>query len=255
MGFSTWDVYQLLSKEGYISRIQVHRNGSAFVVFCPPPNQAFWEFPLRLRNHAERLRVEYVPPNRSYQIPSPVNPDKLYCERTILSASELEFGFMYDADSMMAMSKISMANIARKNDRGIQITLNLERKEIDVQATIGLKRAEPDKGLWNYRYRFRLPISQLQRVYEVRVPGDRKCELVIPFETPPAFFRQTEDIAGTHKDGRFWNEWQTWSRQTNVLHFSHSKTIETTAVDLRNRHAVVDIGMSNPNQVSRNPLT
>ncbi|KAF2488896.1 RdRP-domain-containing protein [Lophium mytilinum] len=240
---TTLEIYQLLRKEGTISKIRIkgsRMNPIASVDFCPPPKRPVWNFPLRLRGNDQALGIQLNAPNRSFFVPSPINPEKKYPERISLRPSELGFGFMYKPKTTMAMK-----NVVSKGEIGIEMTLNLLRKEIDVQFNIGLNYGH--NKITQHRYRFRLPFSQLQRIYEVRVPGSTRCELVIPFDMPPAFFKQAGDIPSTiNRYVPFWSEWQTWYRQTNILHrWRGGKGVEkdeNNPIDLRNRHAVIDIG-------------
>ncbi|KAF2805227.1 RdRP-domain-containing protein [Mytilinidion resinicola] len=239
--YTTLDVYKLLENEGSISKIRIRGSRmkpNASVDFCPPPKKAFWDFPVRLPGSDASVRVQLNAPNRSYLIASPINPEKKYPERFTLNASRLDFGFMYDAKSMMAMAKMVPAG-----ERRIEMALNLSRKEIDVQFYVELRYSTSTSQTLHHKYRFRLPFAQLQRIYEVRLPGSMRCELVIPFEMPPAFFKQTNNIPLTHQgDVMFWSEWQTWYRQTNILHRWGNKDVERNAIDLRNRNAVIDFG-------------
>jgi RNA-dependent RNA polymerase len=81
----------------------------------------------------------------------------------------------------------------------------------------------------------------LQRIYEIP-DGEEKRTLIILFDLPPAFFRQVQDIESTHNIMLYWNNWQTWLRQTNVLNDADRNPVAIKPVMLQNERAVIDIG-------------
>lgn len=163
---------------------------------------------------------------------------------------------MYDAVSMMTMSA------AHHTSRGdITFTLNLLRREIDVQFQFRIEdprinfvkeqRAqgkEPikhkDLGKHN-RYdhlRFRIPLAQLNLVHEIS-HTDEKREFLITLEAPPNFYRKTGQIEETHEDSTlFWKDWDAWYRQTDVVY--SSKDLRSAPLTLKKSRPIIDIGKS-----------
>lgn len=187
------------------------------------------------------VTVDVIPRRRAFTHPSPVDPQIRYPERTVLYADSLDFGFMYDETSMMRMRTIYPTRA-----RPVQFVLNLLRREIDIQLPLHLEMSREARQYQNrqtdvHNYRFRLPIAQLQRIYEIH-DGKEKRTLIIPFDLPPAFFRQVQDIESTHDTMLYWNDWQTWLRQTNVLNDEDRNPAAIEPVMLQNERAIIDIG-------------
>lgn len=87
----TLDVYHLLHEEGNISRIDLlednrgNKTGEAFVDFCPPPPDAFWDRldVSEMEEQWKRLTISLVSRRRNFTHPSPVNPLKRYPEHMV----------------------------------------------------------------------------------------------------------------------------------------------------------------------------
>lgn len=163
---------------------------------------------------------------------------------------------MYDAVSMMRMSAAHHTNRA-----DITFTLNLLRREIDIQFQFRIEdprinfvkeqRAqgkEPirhkDLGKHN-RYdnlRFRIPLAQLQVVHEIS-HTDEKREFLITLEAPPNFYRKTGQIEETHEESAlFWKDWDAWYRQTDVVY--SPKDLRSAPLTLKKSRSIIDIGKS-----------
>ncbi|KAF2205124.1 RdRP-domain-containing protein [Delitschia confertaspora ATCC 74209] len=224
-------VYETLHQYGTIVFIDAlpERQGSfsAFVVFRPPPNQPFWERYPSIELYAQR----------PFLVPSPVQPQIKYQEYTVLFAQSVDFGMMVEQTTMMEMHRA----VATTNP--VQVIMNLKRKEIDVIFFVHLQTTNNYRRMGECKYRFRLPISQLQQIYEV--PGDknRQRSLVIPFNNAPEFFKQTQDILSTFKPSdKKWSDWLTWFRQTEVVPLPIKKRMANTPIPLNNDAAIIDIG-------------
>lgn len=161
---------------------------------------------------------------------------------------------MYDDVSMMRMYAAH-----RTNGAGITFTLNLLRREIDIQFQLRiedprinhLKEQRPrgkepsrpkDLGKHN-RYddlRFRIPLAQLQVIHEIK-STDETRELVITLEAPPNFYRKTGQIEETHEEhSLFWKDWDAWYRQTDVVY--SPKDLRSAPLTLKKSRAIIDIG-------------
>lgn len=171
-----------------------------------------------------------------------------------MHAESIDFGFMYDATTMMAMSEAHHMNHA-----GITFSLNLLRREIDIQFQLKIKdpriksvqglRAD-SKGRPKYRdlgkhdrydtLRFRIPLAQLQVVHEISFT-DQKRVFLISLEAPPNFYRKTGQIEETHEEGaNFWNDWDAWYRQTDIVY--SPKDLRSAFLTLKKSRSIIDIG-------------
>lgn len=124
--------------------------------------------------------------------------------------------------------------------RAIEFTLNLFRREIDIQFPLSVPDSEHKEQSQLGMYRFRLPLAHLKRIYEFR-NGDKKRVLTISMDTPPAFFRRVRDVESTHDDQcSTWNERQTWFRATEIA--EQKEGVASTPARLRKDGAIIDIG-------------
>ncbi|KAF1983807.1 RdRP-domain-containing protein [Aulographum hederae CBS 113979] len=229
-GLSTWSVYDTFQREGHITSIEVDKNkGEVYVIFRPPPERAFWEF-----RHAP-FHVMLLSTNENkFKHRSPINRDHEYPDRITLKAKTLEFGVMHSPDAMMVTRSLSA-------DRGddIDFSLDLYKKQIVIKFAMSQKRAG---GLVDCTspFRFHIPFEQLTRIYEVD-NAENARELIIPFESPPKYFRKTNDIKATHDPQSLeWREDRTWFRQTDIV--DNPDTEMQNPVRLRKDNPFIDIG-------------
>ena len=173
------------------------------------------------------------------KVPSPVNPAKIYYEFNVLQANSIDFGIK-DAD----MSMIAMRTVKSREAIHVTLTLNLKRKELDIQFPL-------KTGQRTSNYRFLLPISLLSHVYKVSDLEAGETNLIIPFDSPPKFFVQKmegEELGHGRKhtsfstNERWWNDWETWYRETDVI--EHAARRHLNGLPLMNHKgtAIIDIG-------------
>ena len=172
--------------------------------------------------------------------PSPVRPGRLYNELTSFIVDSLDFGFMLDETTMMKMQTTNTSD-------DVHVVLNLRRKQVDVRFSFQLDPSSPQGPGATRKCRFRMPISQLHRVFESNTANGQR-ELVIPFNAAPQFYMQAEDLAATHSKGsKLWSDWPSWSRQTDVVAKDARRRIESQPVQPHKDSALIDLGKaSNP---------
>jgi RNA-dependent RNA polymerase len=228
------EVYQALSLYGNVTRVDMESNThNAYVVFQPkPPNDIPYH---NLRVGAASVRSETMQP-RVIMVPSPVNPTRQYCEVTILPAQAIDFGVRVEDKSMIAMCTVQ--------SHGIQVMLNLNRKELDIQFPLQI-------GGETRKYRFRLPFALLSHIYKVSDTTTGLPTLVIPFDSPPQFYIQKNE-GEVMDDGRehtsfsrrerTWNDWDTWFRETDVISRVVRKSLQQVPLMNHMDTAIIDIG-------------
>lgn len=175
----------------------------------------------------------------------------------LLNPTSINFGFMHDATTMVAMHT---SNSQRTGS--IIFQLDLSRKWIDVRfmlqfrdprgpSSIHSKRTTPLHhrsdaiGSLNRdeKYRFRIPIEQLQAIKEVDEKTQERS-LIISLETPPSFYRKAggPQLEGSHDERvSFWSEFHTWFRQTDIVY--NPRELKHASVALRKAQPVIDIGI------------
>jgi RNA-dependent RNA polymerase len=166
-----------------------------------------------------------------------VNPSKEYPEINIISANSIGFGTK-DADlSMLVMYKA-------ESHGNIRVMLNLDRKEVDIQFPMAL-------GVTIRKYRFRLPIALLPRIFRVDCNRPGQINLIIPFESAPQFFVQRMDgdvlsdgrtHTGFSEEEKTWIDWHTWFRETDVTHDSTNYSLKKVPLMNSKDKAIIDIG-------------
>lgn len=152
-----------------------------------------------------------------------------------------------------------MSAVHHTNRADLTFTLNLLRREIDIQFQLRIEdprinvineqRAQgkdstkhKDLGKHN-RYddlRFRIPLAQLQVIHEIK-HTDETREFVITLEAPPNFYRKTGQIEETHEENSlFWKDWDAWYRQTDVVY--SPKDLRNAPLTLKKSRPIIDIG-------------
>ncbi|KAG9187748.1 RNA-dependent RNA polymerase [Alternaria panax] len=232
----TKDTYHAMSPFGTVFRIDMiagTRDNTAYVVFRPPPFKDISNRTVRLG--AAHLGSEILSPQVK-TLPSPANPAKLYCEFNILPVKKVDFGVRVAEKTMIAMHTLRSPN-------GIYMMLNLDRKELDIQFPIKIDNEER-------KFRFRLPIALISRIYRVTDNTTEQPTLIIPFDTPPQFFMQRKE--GEYLDDgtkhtsfskdKFWNDWKTWFRATDVINNTIKKAFQGSPLMNHKDTAIIDIG-------------
>ncbi len=191
-----------------------------------------------VRVGAALLGSETLPPQVK-TVPSPANPTKVYYEFNTLPLQGIDFGVSVADKTMIAMRTL------RPMD-GIYMTLNLVRKELDIQFPINVDNEMR-------KFRFRLPIALLSRIYKVANKTTGQPALVIPFNSPPQFYMQrkegealedgTKHTSFSQKE-KLWNDWNTWFRVTDIINNTAKKTFQSTPLMNHKDTAIIDIGKS-----------
>ncbi|CAN9278218.1 unnamed protein product [Alternaria alternata] len=245
----TKDVYRTMASFGTVFSIDMvpgTRDNTAYVIFRPPPPGVIPHRNLRLG--AALIGSETLSP-RVKTVPSPANPTKTYYEFNILPLQGIDFGVRVAEKSMIAMHTLSSsdetaaATTNTTEDFKPSVMLNLTRKELDVQFPINI-----DDEL--RKFRFRLPIPLLSRIYQTTDKITGRPALVIPFDSPPQFYMQMKEGEclgdGTKHTSfskeKFWDDWGTWFRATDVVDNTIKKTLQDSPLMNHKDTAIIDIG-------------
>ncbi|KAE8824620.1 hypothetical protein PTNB85_09384 [Pyrenophora teres f. teres] len=232
----TKDIYESMSSFGAVFRIDIeigaHTN-NAYVVFRPPPIKTL---PPQLQLGTTLVRYE-TRQSLLTTVPSPVNTAKRYFEYNILPAKSIEFGTRISDQTMICMYTV-------QSPKGIQMGLDLNRKELDIQFPLYLFNEVR-------KYRFRLPIALLSHVYRVNDKTTGQPTLIIPFDSPPQFYVQKKEGEGLG-DGRThtsfsnkekaWNDWNTWFRETDIVSAKDKKKLKQLPLMNHKDATIIDIG-------------
>ena len=162
-----------------------------------------------------------------------------------MNAHSLDFGFMYDPRTMMCMHQVKS-----KPPIESQFRQNVLRREIVVEMQVQIRdwRVPPKDGIQIPRhgkynrtetYQFRVPFSQLQKIYEIEA-YENTIVLLISLETPPRFFRKVSEIDTHEETARVWSQNDAWYRQTDIVY--NPKHLKSSSLTLKKSNPVIDIG-------------
>ncbi|KAF2867202.1 RNA dependent RNA polymerase-domain-containing protein [Massariosphaeria phaeospora] len=230
-GCWTKDVYEAFSRYGTIVRIEMQKgavDSIAWVSFQPPLNRSIRNWAINVTLGPVRIEMQ-VP--RLFTIKSPLNPGKNYNEFNIINGNTIDFGIRVAETTMMVMHSVNAPN-------NVRMTLNLQRKEIDVHFPLSL-------GGETRKVRFRLPISLLQHIDKSINRSTGQCTLAIPFDSPPQFFMQLEETAISNScksSDRIWLDWYSWNRQTDIVTSPNRAALQSQPLMSHKDTAVIDIG-------------
>jgi len=248
----TKEVYESMSSFGTVFRIEMEcgaHSNNAYVVFRlvhssilraisnfvrPPPTKTLPYPNLRLGTAIVRYEARQ---SSLTTVPSPLNTAKRYYEYNILPARSIEFGTRVAEKTMMSMYTV-------QSPKGIQMILDLYRKELEIQFPLHLNNGVR-------KYRFRLPIALLSHVYRVNDETTGQPTLIIPFGSPPQFYVQKREgeVLGDGRNHtsfsekeRAWNDWQTWFRETDITHTRDKKKLQQLPLMNHKDALIIDIG-------------
>jgi len=172
-------------------------------------------------------------------VPSPTNPAKEYYEFNVLPVQGLDFGVNVADKTMIAMHTL-------RSPGSIYMTLNLIRKELDVQFSVDIDNEMR-------KVRFALPIALLSHIYKVTDTAFDQPALIIPFDSPPQFYMQRSEGENL-EDGRkcctfsrkekAWYDWSTWFRATDIISNTVKSKFQGSPLMNHKDTAIIDIGKS-----------
>lgn len=161
-----------------------------------------------------------------------------------MHAESLEFGMMFDPNTMMSMYKVRHTPKAK-----IHFRQNMLHREIIVQFQLDIRdhRVPPGNlkisqlGKYNRTetLRFRLPFSQLQVVRQPAAEVN-KLVMLISMESPPKFFKLLDALKTHDENARFWSDGDAWYRQTDVVYAPNA--LKNFPLTLKKTRPIIDLG-------------
>ncbi|KAL8703479.1 MAG: hypothetical protein Q9201_003353 [Fulgogasparrea decipioides] len=235
---TTGELWACFSRHGQVAQIEIMedsrgtRDGIAKVTYNPPPPHPFWQiepFYINLR-HGIRvsIRLSLEPPRRTFYHPSPVDPTVKYPEVMTLPADSIDFGFMYDPQTMTAMHTINDGGRS-----GLKYKQNMLHRETVVEFCIDVN-GRPEL------FRFTIPFAHLEVIHRVNTNNNSTIELLVSLPTPPRFFRKLEERDTHDAKARYWAENDAWYRQTDITHTPAD--LKSSPVALKKPSPIIDIG-------------
>ncbi|RDA82891.1 hypothetical protein CP532_4354 [Ophiocordyceps camponoti-leonardi (nom. inval.)] len=197
-------LFSNFSPEGRVIRIELN-DSSAKIFFDPPPDRSFWHSSFRL-SHPDRRKYPEGCPVRVMLFRNDHSGRRDARNHIFMGFKELQFGNMVGLTSMAVAKSITST--------GMELELYVWSKQLTAYFTVP---AEAGDWTGTRRFRFRVPVSQISKTYEV-VAADGTVSWVLPLPRPPRYFWKMDDIESTLFPGETsWSEEKTWFRATNVL--------------------------------------
>ncbi|KAL8997015.1 MAG: hypothetical protein Q9169_003605 [Polycauliona sp. 2 TL-2023] len=236
---NTHALWLAFSRHGAVSQIEIvedskgRRDGAARITFSPPPSEPFWQRtqPFRVpwgAGNGIPVRFFLEPPRRTFYHPSPVNPSIKYPEVMTLQAGSIDFGIMYDRNTMM-----SMHTIRAGPQGGIRFKQSMLHRETVVEFGLDINsRSE--------LFRFSIPFAYLDTVLRVDNGKSSNIELVVSLPTPPRFFRKLDEKDTHEPNARYWAENDAWFRQTDITDFP--LRLKDAPITIKKPGPIIDIG-------------
>ncbi|KAL8833369.1 MAG: hypothetical protein Q9176_008015 [Flavoplaca citrina] len=236
---TTHTLWTSFSRHGAVSQIEIFedsrglRDGSARITFSPPPLEPFWQRiqPFRIRWGAAMsipVQLSLEAPRRTYYHPSPVNPSIKYPELMILQADSIDFGIMYDQNTMMSMHTVVASPMGR-----IKFKQNMLHRETVVEFRVDINNRSE-------LFRFSIPFAHLNTILRIDSGQSDKIELVVSLPTPPHFFRKLEERDTHDPKARYWAEHDAWFRQTDITDFPLQ--VRNAPITIKKPGPIIDIG-------------
>ncbi|KAL8725364.1 MAG: hypothetical protein Q9181_006444 [Wetmoreana brouardii] len=235
---TTGELWACFTRHGQVAQIEIMedsrgtRDGVAKVTYNPPPPHPFWQIQPFFVNlcHGPRasLRLFLEPPRRTFYHLSPVDPMVKYPEVMTLPADSIDFGFMYDPRTMMAMHTINDGGRA-----GLRYKQSMLHRETIVEFRLDVN-GRPEL------FRFSIPFAHLEVIHRVNTNSDITIELLVSLPTPPRFFRKLEERDTHDAKARYWAENDAWYRQTDITHTPAD--LKSSPVALKKPSPIIDIG-------------
>jgi RNA-dependent RNA polymerase len=240
----TFYIFEQLQQHGTIIRIEIldPRNGypmdrrNAYVTFKPPPHDLAWVFcPFKIeKSGSPRFIYFEEKDSQPYLHDSPIDRSRKFEDKSTVDMAEIGFGVMKTDSSMLEFSVVRAAPA-----RPLQAIMNLQFKCLEVEFTVIFSAQLPEYPKCIQRiFKMRINLPQIKSVVQMRDPSTGEFALVLTTCMPPMFYRKTDNTAGTHEQGaKYWNEWQTWLRQTGI-----GPGKDGALVQLQKQDSGIDVG-------------
>ena len=240
-------IFQLLQKQGTITKIDIleprlrdrldWRNAN--VTFKPPPQDLNWiSRGMTIESGGQTLSVQFEEKYwEKLMHNSPIDPDRKFADQTTVITSEIGFGIM-EAQNLM----LELQTIKGTPEWPMRMILNLHRKCLDLDFTIVFSPSSSAySGEVKRAFKMRLNLPQIQSIVKMRNTVTGELALVLTTSMPPMFYRKTDEQAGTHEQGStYWNEWQTWYRQTGIG--PDQEVFRGASIQLQKEDTGIDVG-------------
>ncbi|KAJ5555084.1 hypothetical protein N7461_003554 [Penicillium sp. DV-2018c] len=244
----THDLYDAFSCYGNIVTIELwgadadvgQRSSKGRIRFRPPPDKAFWTSgycEVQFRSG----RIYEIHPRifcgRSGEvIQSPVRPDVCLPAELELRTSQVDIGVLVGPSKIHFLQSLHGLSFPR-------FVVNVRRKCLCIYFKIGIRGSDKTGEVTQHDYRIKLPFLQLTQVYDGYDSASKQQSLLIVLNSAPICHRRANDTSTTLTEEKYWNEEDSWYRQTAVTHNPHSlRALPTT---LKKLGHIIDLGRWN----------
>ncbi|EEH41892.2 hypothetical protein PAAG_03813 [Paracoccidioides lutzii Pb01] len=238
----TFTVWKSFSAHGTVDYIELfedargRRERRGIVRYRPPPQEPFWLRPFRLElrdGEVASLNVHLDMQRPALWINSPIQPGVRYPTATELPAMWVEFGTMLGEKSFLPLRTFDV-----RGNKGIHLVVDVSCRDLSIYVYVPILSVTHNHG--PSFFRFRVPFFQLSTILKEEQPEG--FSLVVPLNSPASCHRQAKFLTDAHfpPDENAWNSKDTWSRQTDIVHYPENRA--PTPTNLRKQNSYINFG-------------
>ncbi|KLU83276.1 RNA-dependent RNA polymerase 1 [Magnaporthiopsis poae ATCC 64411] len=247
LDITTWDIWRALQSRVNLIMIDIieRRECCRARVKMEPPDlgnlpwadDGSLEIPYgKRRIFTTRVEIDPYGFYGGDSIASPLN--RAVPSEVKLAPAVVRFGIMIAKTKMMI--RAALRPLPAGNP--FKLVVDFKRRCIKLQFSVALNETKGKATLRRiHEYKVEIRFSELSKLMRVDQDTDT-CNLVIPLECPPVFYREVDNKQDTHNEERkLWTEYDTWWRQCNIM--DDPRLMKETPLSLNEEHRqVIDLG-------------
>ncbi|KAL8413656.1 hypothetical protein RB594_005062 [Gaeumannomyces avenae] len=244
---TTWDIWRAMESRATLIMIDITENRDCWRarVKMEPPNpgnlpwadNGFLRIPMG-KGSVCTAKVE-INPYGFYEGESTTSPlNRAVPGDVKLAPAAIRFGLMIAKNNMMIRTAIRPLPTGNP----FKLVFNFKARCVTLRFSVALHE---EKGTTSIRrlheYKIDMRFGDISKLLRVDQENDM-CNIIIPLEYPPVFYREVENNRDTHTEERkLWTEHDMWWRQCNIM--DDPRLMRDTPLSLNEEHRqVIDLG-------------
>ncbi|KAI1261644.1 RNA dependent RNA polymerase-domain-containing protein [Xylariaceae sp. FL1019] len=228
----TLDVWTHFVQHGNVVWIEIGRDklmpnlSFAKLRFSPPPARVCWgdKIPISVQGTLYQVKI-ILQRNSSYNPVTGPHGDR-YPAELRLAPSTLQFGILKQEDEYMAMRSLE-----KTGQNALSFVVNLTHRKIFLRFFCNMNNRIAE-------YKTDILFSHVTKL--VLLEDEKTCSILIPLQTPPIFWKRTNNPEKSHSESLTWTENETWNRAADIAH--NAALSKNDKACLRRTHQFIDIG-------------
>ncbi|KAI0401563.1 RNA dependent RNA polymerase-domain-containing protein [Xylaria palmicola] len=243
---TTLHLHRHFQRYGNIVYIDIlgQRRDAAIIRFSPPPSAPCWGERITLEADGQKYRVSAE--LRQWRDPMRVETPggRVYPPKLSIEPNRLQFGLLPQPFEFMAMR--TLHNTSR---RGFAFLANLKARRLEITFSCAIEDPRRKDPMLKHPS----PVGQRDGVsaYQARIffphltnlvvsEDDSTFSVLIPLQSPPAYFKKGENELSHSPERQSWAEWDAWNRAVDVVY--DTAWLKDDSVTLQKENHFVDIG-------------